>query len=249
MSNCVSDSLFQGGVIKVPRRNKHYGNCPYCGEYDKHTKDHVIPQCLFPDGLPLPSNLPKVFACANCNNKKKSGHDTILRDFLVVDFNSSKSPIAQELFAPFIRSARGNHSSMAKAILERSRLIDLTTDAGIICGSAYTILEAKQWLTEIMEMTVRGLYYYYFHKSLSEDISIKVKRLRDQNMLNQVMPLLINQCRGSYQVVGDGDVFQCAFAIAPDVPNTSLWLLNFNRSVVFYAFTSVDNSKEKRAVS
>ena len=233
----------------MPRRNKHYGNCPYCSEYDKLTKDHVIPQCLFPDGVPLPSNLPKVFACADCNNKKKSGHDAILRDFLAIDYNSSKSPIAQELFAPFIRSAIGNQSIVAKAILERSRLIDLTTDAGIICGSAYSIPEAKQWLTEIMEMTVKGLYYYYFRKPLPEDILIKVKRLRDQNMLNETIRLLIEHCRCSYQVVGNGDVFQCVFAIAPDVPNTSLWLLNFNRSVVFYAFTSVVNSKEKRAAS
>ena len=59
----------------MPRRRKVYGDCPYCGEYDKLTRDHVIPECLFPDGVPLPGNLPKILACADCNNKKKSGHD------------------------------------------------------------------------------------------------------------------------------------------------------------------------------
>src|SRR5262249_21289051 len=55
--------------------------CPYCGLRPGKTKDHVIPQSLFPKPLPNGINLPTVKACAECNNVRKSGDDTFLRDF------------------------------------------------------------------------------------------------------------------------------------------------------------------------
>ena len=232
----------------MPRRKKVYGNCPYCGEYDKLTREHIIPECLFPDGVPLPGNLPKIHACADCNNKKKAGHDAILRDFLATDINGSKSPIAKELLLPFRRSAIRHQSVLAKAILERSQLVGLTTKSGIIYDIAYSVPEAQKWLNEIMSMIVRGLHYYYFHIPLSSQTHIEVMRLRDSGQLKEIIDLL-HAGGGSYQMAGDGSVFECAFGIAHDVPKAGLWILNFNRRVAFTVFTGVEIPEEKHLAS
>jgi hypothetical protein len=81
----------------MPRRPKRNGVCPYCGQYGKLTRDHVIPQCLFPDDEPLPGDIPKIHVCMACNNRWKSQYDVYLRDMLVNDMAWVKNPMAQKV--------------------------------------------------------------------------------------------------------------------------------------------------------
>jgi hypothetical protein len=64
------------------------GICPYCGEKTILTRDHVIPQCLYANGVP--ANSPKIYACSMCNNILKSRLDVYIRDFLITDCESRK---------------------------------------------------------------------------------------------------------------------------------------------------------------
>jgi hypothetical protein len=124
----------------------------YCGEYDKLTKDHVIPKCLFPEDKPLPSDIPKVYACKECNNIVKSANDTYLRDFLMVDMGSYEHPIAQQLFPKFIRSALRNKSEFATDINHNQQIIELFTPSGIFAQRVYTSRRVNQRATSALNM-------------------------------------------------------------------------------------------------
>lgn len=109
------------------------GVCVYCGQVAELTEDHVIPQCLFPNGIP--ADAPKVWACEPCNGVVKSRLDQYFRDLLVTDMHSSQSPVAQELFPKFGRSVVRNQSKMARDILQKAQLVELRTPGGIYLGS------------------------------------------------------------------------------------------------------------------
>jgi hypothetical protein len=86
------------------------GPCAYCGTETKLTLDHAIPECVFRDKAakprrPLPEDMPIVYACAKCNNDKKSLDDGFLRDLVTMDADSYQSPIAQEVFQAVRRAA------------------------------------------------------------------------------------------------------------------------------------------------
>jgi hypothetical protein len=92
-------------------RRAKKGICTYCGQWEKVTRDHVIPECLFIP--PLPLNMITVKACKKCNEGWKSGDDSFLRDFLCIDLQGSTHPIAQTLFdGKVMRSVGSNKSKL-----------------------------------------------------------------------------------------------------------------------------------------
>src|SRR5579864_3633221 len=112
------------------------GNCPYCGNVDELTEDHVIPRCLFPNGVP--ADVPKVYACRHCNHVVKSELDAYLRDLLETDMNSSGSPLAQQLLPIFERAVSRKQSKLVNDLLRNNKLVELRTQSGIIFGMGYT---------------------------------------------------------------------------------------------------------------
>ncbi len=216
----------------MPRRRKVYGDCAYCGQYDKLTRDHVIPQNFFPEDQPLPGDLPKVYACVECNNEKKSANDAYLRDLLVTDMYSSHSPIAQQLLPKFGRAIVRNQSKLARDILQNRQLVELRTPGGLFAGKGYTSEVANDKTLEIMAMYVRGLYSYYFHKILPQNMEFDLFRVDKSDKLNDVLGML-NEKGGSYARIGTGDVFECVFGHAADVPEVGIWILNFLRRALF----------------
>src|SRR5436190_5069971 len=91
---------------------KKEGICPYCGKQALLTLDHVIPQCLYINGVP--GNSPKVFACLQCNNILKSRLDTYVRDFLITDIEGSEHSVSKQLLPKLARSVRRNQSEFAR---------------------------------------------------------------------------------------------------------------------------------------
>ncbi len=207
-----------------------HGTCVYCNTIDDLTKDHVIPQCLFPDGIPI--DAPKVWACETCNGVIKSRLDTYLRDFLATDMHTSRSPIVQQMIPKFHRAVKRNQSSLAQDILQNSQLVELRTPAGLYGGQAYTIPTANDKTLEIMTMYVRGLYAYYYHKPLPRDMEFDFARGGISNEVNDMIQTL-NRSGGSYGRIGTGDVFECVFGHAGDVPEAGIWILNFMRRALF----------------
>jgi hypothetical protein len=214
------------------------GTCVYCVNVDMLTEDHVIPQCLFP--TKIPSDAPKVWACEHCNGVVKSKLDAYLRDLLVTDMHSSRSPVAQQLFPKFGRAVVRNQSKMASDILQKRQIVELKTPGGLYSGEAYTSKEANDKTLEIMTMYTRGLYAYYFHKTLSQDIEFDLVRADVSEPLNNVIGML-NANGGSYARIGDGDIFECVFGHAVDVPEAGIWVLNFFRRALLVVTTMPRN--------
>ncbi len=223
----------------MPKRIR--GTCPYCGNVTELTEDHVIPQCLFPNGIP--ADAPKVWACEHCNGVVKSKLDTYLRDLLVTDMHSSRSPAAQQLFSKFSRAVGRNQSNLARDILQRSQLVEIRTPGGLYGGVAYTSQAANDKTLQIMSMYVRGLYAYYIHKVLPQDMEFNLVRAGKSEKLNDILGMLI-QNGGSYGRIGNGDVFECVFGHAADVPQSGIWILNFLRRALFVVIvTQASRSK------
>ncbi len=215
------------------------GNCPYCGEYGKLTRDHVIPRNLF--SKPLPGDIPIVFACEKCNTLLKSTYDTDLRDLLLVDKESSQSPQAQLLYPKFERAVSGNRSKMARAMRENNYLVKLKLEPGVIAYLGYASPEANRQMPKILEMIVRGLYYHHTDRILPNDVVFSGMRERNYNSLAEGIRIF-DRDNVPYKCIGDGEVFEYRYAINTDDLNNSVWLLSFFRSAFFIMLT---NSPEK----
>ena len=118
-----------------------HGICVYCSKEDELTEDHVIPQCLFSNGVP--ADAPTVYACATCNHIVKSANDNYLRDLLCTDRRSSRSPIVQELRPKFGRAVSRNQSKLANDLMY-SKLIESRTASGLFAHWACTSQEANE---------------------------------------------------------------------------------------------------------
>lgn len=210
------------------------GVCVYCGQVAELTEDHVIPQCLFPNGVPL--DAPKVWACKPCNGVVKSGLDQYFRDLLVTDMHTSRSPVVQQIIPKFHRAVKRNRSLLARDILKNSRQVELRTPAGLYGGQAYTIPNANDKTLEIMSMYVRGLYAYYYHKPLPQEVEFDFVRMGIDRKLNDIIRMLRDG--GGIASIGDGKVFQCAYGHTSDRPEAGIWVLNFVERGLFVVFVT-----------
>ena len=95
-------------------------------------------------------------------------------------------------------------------------------------------------MREIMAMYVRGLYAYYIHKMLPKDMEFDLLRAGKSELLNNVLGML-NEKGGSYGRIGDGDIFECVFGYAADVPEAGIWILNFLRRALFVVIATPKN--------
>ncbi len=205
------------------------GICPYCGEKAILTRDHVISQCLYANGVP--ANSPKIYACSKCNNILKSRLDVYIRDFLITDIKGSEHPVSKQLFPKLARSVSRNQSEFARDA-KNSQLIPRFTPGGLFAGFAYAIQLPNDPLGEGLAMMTRGLYYFYVRQVLPQNIAIQVHRQWDMQKLEPEIQMLFN-LGAAYKPAGDGDVFECIYIIAPEKPTASLWFLSFLRDIYF----------------
>jgi hypothetical protein len=226
-SNFVLSSQFQGHEMSNSKKIK--GTCPYCGKDAILTRDHVIPKCLYPNGVP--GNSPKVYACSECNNNLKSRLDTYFRDFLIVDIEGSEHPVSKQLFSKFARSIGGNQSEFARHA-RQAQLMPRFTPEGLFADFVYATQIPNDSIAEGLAMMTRGLYFYYAKQVLPKDIGIQVNRQWDMQKLVPEIQMLF-KLGAAYKPAGDGDVFECIYIIVPEKPTASLWLLSFLRKVYF----------------
>jgi hypothetical protein len=165
--------LFPFEGFEMANRKKVQGICPYCGKQALLTRDHVIPQCLFTNGVP--GNSPKVYACSPCNNILKSRQDTYFRDFLILDIEGSEHPVAKQLFPKLARSIVRNQSEFARHA-RNAQPMQRFTPEGLFAGIVYGAEIPNHALADGVTMMTRGLYYYYTKQFLPQNIDIQAHR-------------------------------------------------------------------------
>ena len=141
----------------------------------KLTIDHVIPTCLFIP--PLPRNMITVKACYNCNTKKKSEDDSLLRDFLCIDAWGNNHPMARQLFEGKVMRSIGYHKSELGSLLAaKGRLKPFYTPHGVYLGQAVQCEIPEKRIEQIISTIVRGLYFYERKQRLPDDCQFRVAR-------------------------------------------------------------------------
>lgn len=218
----------------MSKKKKPVGVCAYCGQYSALTEDHVIPKSLF--SAPRPDDIPKVLACAKCNNVIKSFNDTYLRDLLVADISAANHPVAKEQFAKFIRAAHRRQSHLAREIAWQSP-VQVFTPSGLFTGMAYSARMPLDRIMTVITMLVQGLYRAYTGLTLPADVHVDVKRYYDDTDLRQVIDPLLQAGALRVQPVGDGSVFTCVYGYAQSEPESSIWVLVFYEHAVFAVTT------------
>jgi hypothetical protein len=211
--------------------------CPYCGLRPGNTKDHVIPQSLFPKPLPNGINLPTVRACAECNNVRKSGDDVFLRDFLITDMHCSDHPAAQALLnGEMGRAMRSNRSEFARAAVPKGRPVPLFTSTGLYAGTCYTAPLDGERINRIFATITRGLYFKVLRRLLPADTQFEVRR-QDPRYIGELLNL-VQPPNAWCRPPSLGDVFTCVYAIGPYEKAQSLWVMQFYGSMYISVFTT-----------
>lgn len=52
---------------------------------------------------------------------------------------------------------------------------------------------------------------------------------------------MLNENGGCYGHIGNGDIFECVFGHASDVPEAGIWILNFLRRALFVVLATPQN--------
>lgn len=204
------------------KRKKQFGRCGYCGAPGELTREHIIPRGLFGD--PVPSDIPCIWVCPDCNNRK-SADDNYVRDFFASDIRMVHHPVAQANFAKVRRSARNNHSTFANAVT-KAQLVHLYSAGGIYLGQGYKVPADFGRIDRFTTTLVRGLYYYHSSKRPPEDVTFTIKWWEEPDVFMNVGHTLLRS-GAPHITVGDRSVFECVYGIAAEDPRFSIWLLNF----------------------
>jgi hypothetical protein len=227
---------------KLPKPPKPPPTCAYCGASPALTGDHVVPKCLFIP--PLPQDVVVVPACSVCNNDK-SKDDDYLRDFLVMDYQGSTNPIAQEIFdTKVMRSVQRNSSAVVRVAMTQARLISHVTTGGLYLGQLPSFDLDQIRIQRIFSYIVRGLYYKVIHTRMPADCAITVRRVNAKEA-DEIYHIIKGMNGNGLYRIGQG-VFECAFMYADEEPESSLWLLAFYQRVFFTVGTAppVDRSDD-----
>jgi hypothetical protein len=223
----------------LPHKPKQ-GICAYCGAVGEVTDDHVIPQCLWP-GRVSADVIPIIDACPECNNKKKSGDDSYLRDVLVNDQDSSHHNIVQKIRPNFQRSVGRKQSAMYKDFKKDGKVIHTRHPSSLIVPGQVSE-EADKRVIAILSQIVRGLHYHYLKEPLSKDSTFWIGRLRDKAQIEDTTKDIAgftgDYHRGGFKSISDGRVFSCGYVELDTAQHTTLWQLIFYDSVVFRVVTN-----------
>ncbi len=201
-------------------------NCVYCGKSKGITNDHVPPKCLFPH--PRPSDLITVPCCEICHCPQ-SEDDEYFRAIIATSGGSDKHPAAAKLWkGEIIRSLKKPEKKGFRNLIWQSiKPVDVVTKGGIFLGRSMALDYDLSRINNVLERTVKGLFYWYKRYRLSDDFMVKISIHPDLELIpNYVLELLESI---TWKDIGEG-IFTFKFVFFEDEPNGSLWLLSFYES-------------------
>lgn len=143
--------------------------CVICGKNAKEGRDHIPPRAIFPK--PWPNDFITVPACKVCNNNQ-SGFDEKFK--VSIGLIAGHGKTGEELFKDQTIKTLNHNRSLSRNITESSRMIDITSKAGIfLCKAPATKLDSKSYDT-VINRIIRGLHFYHSGYILGDHASIKI---------------------------------------------------------------------------
>lgn len=205
--------------------------CAYCGElFTAATRDHVIPSCLH--GSKRADNPVPVKACAECNTKK-SRLDVILRDYLLFDAGSFRSPIAFNVLSnKVVSSAKRRQSRVYQVLQSEGKLEPLFSPAGIYHGEFVKVTSLESEIRLAVTYLVKGLHFYFTKTYLSGDSQFLIRRWFGYEQNRELEQICSHVSDEWFSV---GEIFHCRFGIDPIRRDRSTWLLRFYNGILISA--------------
>jgi len=207
-----------------------------CGREKACSRDHVPPQCIFPE--PRPSNLVTVPACAVCN-MHRSGLDEEFKVFLglTVGYHldgdkSYRTPVFRTL---------AHNRRLRSDILASMRRVVIQDPTVPTSQSALAVPLNTTAHDTVVERTVRGLYFNHTGRILGDRYPLTVQWLR---VLDDELFRMTNDWNTG--TIGDPALVY-KYTICTDDPSVTVWVLKFFQKTWSIVVSSPDELDVKQA--
>ncbi len=206
------------------------GKCIYCGYEGFITRDHIPPQCFFPE--PRPSNLITVPCCKKCHTKW-SNDDEYFRAVIVSSINVDHDSNAQKINQALLRSMKNpNKKGFASMIRQSLAEVEVKTPSGIYLGKTPAIKVDKKRFDSVAKRILKGLYFY--EKGHSIPKGYEVHNYFSQFAPDRSLMEILKTGRWSQpKIIGD-NIFGYCYAVAEDNANIVVFQSKFYNGLDFY---------------
>jgi hypothetical protein len=205
------------------KRHGHTPICYICGVEAASTKDHVVPDSLFPDGLRI--NLWTVPACRTCNASLAADEELFS---VFVAGQSYGNPAGKQVWQEEVRRTLAKQPRLRRMLASQLQPVELRTKAGLWAGSAYRLPVRIERVIPVIQKIVRGLYYRERRKPLGStefDVHFNPEEVQI-DLLKRARRLALNP-----------PVFRCAWVESIEDDRCRIWWLTFFDSVIFICST------------
>lgn len=200
---------------------KRRQKCYLCNKNFADTRDHVPPECLFPD--PKPSNLITLPCCSPCNRSYSKDEEYFRDNFSMI---SKRSPAVKQLWGKTRRSYLRRPLKLRDI---KSRLVDLNlkTEGGIHLGRATGLKFDESRTNRVIEKIVKGLFFRHTNKIIHSRVLFHIF-FNPADILETYFRRRMFDHRWE-------DIFYYAFLFAQDSMYSGFWWLEFYKSNLFLA--------------
>jgi hypothetical protein len=212
--------------------------CVYCNERDNETDDHVPPKSFYPK--PRPSNLITVPSCLLCNQGLGKDEEFFLATFMFS--HAGVSDAGKKLWAQKLRRTYEKNTGLKRKIAENLSYSDLTTPAGIFLGRGMTINIDEKRFENVVNKILKGLYYFEYKETLSNDTIIRTLFLNDDDRFNAAKANIKDLKTGSKSWEG---IFEYKFNRLANSSSCSIWLFRFWGHACFWSVTYDEEIRNK----
>ena len=197
--------------------------CYICGVEAPTTRDHVVPDNLFPEGLRI--NLWTLPACRTCNDSLAPDEE-LFRVF--VAGQSDSNPIGRRVWQEEVRRTLAKQPRLRRMLASQLQPVELRTRAGLFAGRGYKLPVEIQRVTPVIHKVIRGLYCRERGEPL-RSVEFEVYFNPEETQID----LLKNAMR----VALNPPVFRAAWVESTDDARCRIWWLAFYETVLFVCTT------------
>lgn len=210
--------------------------CVYCTLADGITRDHVPPKSFFP--APRPHNLITVPACLKCNQGAGKDEDYFLATLMFS--KAGTTPAGKKVWSDRLRRSYEKNVGLRRQIAGSLQRREMVTPAGIYLGRAMTIRYDEVRLERVVTKIVRGLYFREQGMALDPDAEVMCLFVREREHFEAISQH--NHMLKDAEPRWKG-IFQYRRGFVPGAPISSMWLLWFWGTHIFWVITSRPGTK------
>jgi len=195
--------------------------CYICGSKLADTRDHLFPSGLF--NKPLPTNLPTLPACTECNNALSSEEEQF-RVFLASGLAYENEPgfrIWNERIRPDLKGGRPRLKPLIRSYIRKARVL---SESGALLGHTLILEIDREIINRVLRKIAKGLYYLDTGVVLPENVQILIDYANDKPE-RFISPPLDEAIKGAKKVdLGDGVVTYWRNTMKDDPINSITWI-------------------------